>query len=92
MLEVGAHDAGRTLGPQHEVVAAAVLEAVDLLVDDVRAFGAGPQEDAGVLEHRRLDLGRSRRFGDARRRIPQPAPVGLVRGQDVRNAARGPKL
>ena len=87
MLEVGADDRRRTLRAQHQVVAAAVLEEVDLLVDDVGALGAGAQEDAGVLEHRRLDLAVAVRLGDAHRRLAHPAPVGLVGGQDVGDAA-----
>ena len=83
MLEVGAHDGGRALRAQRQVVAAAVLEAVDLLVDDVGALGAGAQEDAGVLEDRRLDLAVAVGLGDAGGGLAQPAPVGLVVGQDV---------
>ena len=42
-------------GPEGEPVAAAVLEEVDLLLDDVRAGADRAQVHAGVLEHRRVD-------------------------------------
>ena len=88
MLEIGAANAGRTFRAKRQVVAAAILEAVDLLVDDVGAFGAGAEEDADVLEHRRLDLAVAVGLRHAHRGIAQPAPVGLVCGQDVGDAAR----
>ena len=52
VLDVRPHDARRALRPQREHVVAAVLEEVDLLVDDVGALAGRPQEDAGVLEDR----------------------------------------
>ena len=53
-------------GRSDEVVAAAVLEEVHLLVDDVGALGAGAQEDAGVLEDGRLESRRSRKLSATR--------------------------
>ena len=55
VLEVGAADGGSALGPQGETVAAAILEDVHLLFDDVGPFADAAREQVGVLERRRFD-------------------------------------
>ena len=55
VLDVGAADRRRALGPQREAALALVGEGEHLLVDDVGALPDTAREQLGVLEHRRLD-------------------------------------
>ena len=50
------HDAGGVLRPQRDALAAAVLESVHLLGDDVRRLAERAVEHLGELEDRRRDL------------------------------------
>ena len=55
MLQIRATDGRRALGPQRERLSAAVVEDVHLFLDDVRDLADAAREQAGILEHRRLD-------------------------------------
>ena len=46
----GAHDAGRGLRAQREAIAAAVVEGVHLLLDDVGELADGALEQLGLLD------------------------------------------
>ena len=50
VLDEGAGDRRRALGPQRHHLAVAVLEDVHLLADDLAPLADAAQEDAGVLE------------------------------------------
>ena len=63
VLEVRAHDRRRGLGSQRQRAAAAILERVHLLLDDVGARAGRAREDLGVLEHRRRRSAGSRTAG-----------------------------
>src|SRR5262249_60452199 len=52
VLDVGAHQPGGGLGTEGERVAAAVLEGVHLLLDDVRLVADAPGEELRALEER----------------------------------------
>ena len=70
------------LGPQGQPPAAAVLELVHLLADDVGALPQ-PVEDRRVLEHRRVHQPVARGLGLLGERGQQGDPARRLRGQDV---------
>src|SRR5690606_37635179 len=87
--DAGAHDAGGGLGTQRERVAAAVLERVHLLLDDVGHLADGALEELGALEQRQADLAVAvlgeRLARDALARLPRRRVVR----QDVVHATHG---
>src|SRR5436190_13217848 len=89
VLDVGAADRGRALGPQRERAAASVLERVHLLLDDVRAGPGCAREEVGVLEARRLDAAVAVERAEALHLPRHPLPLRLFGGEDVVGSARG---
>ena len=67
--EIGAADAGGEFGPQRQALAAAILEAVHLLGDDVGRLADRAGEDLGRLEHRHLDPAEAVEPADAVERL-----------------------
>jgi len=55
LAQIGAADAGGELGPKGDRFAAAILERIHLLGDDVGGLTDGPGEDRGLLDRRHLD-------------------------------------
>ena len=53
--EIGAADAGGELGPKRDQFAAAVLERIHFLGDDVGGLADRPREHGGLLDRRHLD-------------------------------------
>ena len=88
VLQVGAADGRGALGTQREPAAAAVLEDVHLLRDDVALVARGAREDAHVLDDRRGDQGVAEQPRDALRGGADEAPQRLVLRQEVAHAAR----
>ena len=87
VLDVGAADRRRALGPQGEAAPALVLEGEHLLADDVGGVADAALEQLGVLEAGRGDrlvagAGEDRRRGA----LDPPARAGRV-GQDVEGPA-----
>ena len=91
VLDVGAADAGRRLGPQRQRPPGLVLEGEHLLLDDVGGLPHPAREQLGVLEDRRVE-----------RLVPGPAehlrddalqrqPAAGVAGLDVERAPGGLK-
>ena len=88
VLEVGARDGRRSLGPQSQRALAPVLERVHLLVHDVRAGAGRAREELGVLERGRDDEAvavQVRGFGGRAQHGPAARLVG---GKDVERPAR----
>src|SRR5262249_7866336 len=89
VLDVGAHEPGGGLGTEGERVAAAVLEGVHLLLDDVRLVADAPREELRALEEREANLAIAVGFegGSARGLHTLPAPS--LRGENVPHATHG---
>ena len=87
VLDPGAHAAGRALGPQGEILAVAVLEAVHLLLDDVGLGADGAREQLGFLDEGQADfavaVGRQHL---ARRRLDALPALDRLRQQIVHAA------
>ena len=83
VLQVRAADGGRPLGPERDLLPAPVLEAVHLLLDDVRLLADGAGEERRVLEDGRVDaLIAERPCGPGDRAVHE-RPVPLLLRQDV---------
>jgi len=83
VLNVGSADVGCTLGSQGHHFAAAVLEDVHLLLDDVGGLADAADEEAGLLEYGRVDARVAIELAEAGSRLVDVLPVGLLLGQDV---------
>ena len=92
VFQVGAADARRPLRLQRECAAAAILEGVHLLRDDVALRPGGVGEDAQLLDDRRLDAVVVEEPSDALSGVAHVAPDGLVLGQYVVHASWGLKV
>ena len=93
VLHERAHDRRGALGPQREPPAAAVVELVHLLADDVGAL-ADAVEHLGVLEDRREHQAVAEAagpVGEARRRAPASGPTPGAARRACRTA-RGRRL
>ena len=90
VLDEGPDDAGRALGTQRDAAAALVLEVVHLLGDDVGAL-AHAQEDAEVLEHRRVHHAVAVLAGDAGEGREQCRPAGRLGRAARRGSRSGPR-
>src|SRR5690606_11295553 len=87
VLDVGAADRRRPLGPQRHAVAAAVLEDVHLLLRDVGLLAHGAQEDAGVLDDGRGDITVVEEPGDTLGGVADVPPGGGVLREQVLHAS-----
>src|SRR6202050_887395 len=83
MLDEGADDRCRALGPQREAATALVLELVHLLADDVGRLPHTAPEDADVLEQRAHRKAVACPPGDAREDRHEALPARALRRQDV---------
>ena len=92
MLQVGAADGGGAFGPQRQAVAAAVVEDVHLLLDDVGAFADAAGEELGMLEGGRLDESESGEPSLFAGMAEDVRVHVVVLGQQIARAARGLKL
>src|SRR5690606_24947334 len=84
-----ADDAGRRLGPQRDAVAAAILERVHLLLDDVRELADRAAKELRALEHRDADSPVVIGLEQARGLRLETLPQRLVFGQHVVHAPNG---
>ncbi len=87
VLDVGAHDGGRGLGPQGDHVSAAVGKGVHLLLDDVGVFADAALEEFGLLHDRDADLPKPEAFEKRPRVLLDLLPEFDLAGQDVLEAA-----
>ena len=69
------------------MVAAAILEDVHLLGDDVALVAHGTQEDRGILDDWRANQAVVEEAGDALRRVPDEAPELLIFWEQVVHAS-----
>ena len=83
VLEVGAHDGRRALGPQRQLAAAAIGERVHLLADDVGGVARRAREERRVLERRRDDLAEAGALEDAHGGLDDELPQRDARRQPV---------
>ena len=89
VLDVGAADRRRRLGPQRDRAAAEVVEGEHLLADDVGRLADRALEELGVLEDRGLDAAVAGAGEDGGRgRVDPRSPHGLGR-QYVERPLRG---
>ncbi len=87
VLDCGTDESGRRLGSQAQPVAATVLEAVHLLLDDVGVLADRAVEELGVLEERYAHFAVTVVGEKPARRSLDPLPVRqLVREQVVHTA------
>ena len=86
VLEIGAADGRGALGPQGDLLAAAIGEGVGLLLDDVGALADAALEEPGVLEDGGVDLPVAEPAGLLAGGGRDVVPVGLVFGKDVLGA------
>jgi len=89
LLEIGAADGGGAFWSQREIEAAAVLEDVHLLLDDVGHLAHATSEKRCLLEDRRFDCLVAEGLTDASGCLPDEDPIGLVLWKDVLSAAGG---
>ena len=83
VLQIGAADGRRALRAERHLLAAAVLETVHLLLDDVRFLSHRACEESGALEDRSVDPGVAKRMrGPGERRIHE-RPVTLAFGKNI---------
>ena len=92
VLEVGAADRRGPLRAQRQRAAAAVLERVHLLLDDVGRGADPPREQLGRLERGRLDLPIAGRAEDPARGLLDRGAAGRLVGQHVVGPSRGLRL
>ena len=89
VLDEGAHDAGRRLGPEGDALAPLVGEGVHLLLDDVGGLAGALGEQFLALDDGRAQLGVPVPLEDAAgRRLDELPPLDLAR-QDVTCSADG---
>src|SRR3990172_3781602 len=86
VLDVGAQERRGRLGPERERVAAAVVEGVHLLLDDVGLVADPAREELGALEERQPDLPVAVALEGLPPRGPHALPLARPRGQDVAHA------
>ena len=91
VFQVGSADGRGAFGTQGDAIAAAVVEGVHLLFDDVGAFAHGADEQVGVLEGRGINAPIAEAVGDVHRLGLDVTPVFLLAGQVVGSAAGGSK-
>ena len=88
VLDRAAHDAGRALGPQRELLAIErVGEGIHLLFDDVGDLADAAHEEPRVLDDGRADALVAIGAHRGRNGILETGPEGLVGGQHVVHAA-----
>src|SRR3972149_11355578 len=75
--QVGATDGRRALRSQGELLAAAVLKHVHLLLDDVRHLADAAGEQRSILEHGRLDALVAEEGADAGGGLVDAVPGGV---------------
>src|SRR3972149_5714397 len=90
VLQVGATDGGRALRSPGGLLGAAGLEAVHLLLDDVRRLADAAREQRRLLEHGRLDALVAEEGADSGGRLPDAVPVWLGLGGGIGGGPGGP--
>jgi hypothetical protein len=88
VLDVGAADRRRRLGPEREAASALVLEGVHLLLHDVGALARRPLEELGVLEDGRPDPAVAVGGRNGVDLVGDLAPERRIGREDVVRAAR----
>ena len=88
VLQVGAADRRGALRAQRQAVAAAILEDVHLLLDDVRRFAHAARVEVGALEGGRLDKAVAAELRLLARRGDDSVAHAVLGGQQVARAAR----
>ena len=88
VLDEGPHQPGGQLRAQRQRAAAAVVEGVHLLRDDVGGLAHPAGEDGGLLEHRRLDVAVARPAQRRGQRVADGEEARGVRRQGVERALR----
>src|SRR5204862_8063962 len=83
-----ANDPGGVLRPQCDLFAAAIVEGVHLLRDNVGVLADRPRKDLGKFENRRRDLGKPVKPRLLARGIADPAMAAHRLGQEILRAAR----
>ena len=89
VLQVGAADGGGPLRSERDLLPAPVLEAVHLLLDDVRLLADGAGEEGRILEDGRIDARVTERPGGLGNRAVHERPVALLLRQDVGRSSGG---
>jgi hypothetical protein len=88
VLEIGATDRGRALRPERQLIVTTVEERVHLFLDDVGALTDGADEDRRAFEDWGIDTAIVEPACDFTSGVPDPIPIRLIVGEDVRGAAR----
>ena len=86
VLDVGAQERRGRLGSERQRVAAAVVEGVHLLLDDVGLVADPAGKELGALEERQPDLPVAVGLEDLSPRGLHALPLARLRGQDVADA------
>ena len=89
LAEIGAANAGRELGPKRDLLAAAILEGVHLLGDDVGGLADRPGEDRGLLDDRNLDALESEQPAHAIERVDHRVEAVGVFSEQALGPANG---
>ncbi len=92
VLDRGADESRRRLGPEAQAVATAVLETVHFLLDDVGVLADRPLEQLGTLDHRHAHFAVAVVGEQFARGGLDPLPVRQLVGEQVVHPADGLEL